>query len=132
VPQRVVGAAADGGDMLVLEAALERRPARLVHVVLPTAEDVFGRDSVEDAWRARHERVLEAVRDAGGEVVALGAEPSDAAYRAANRAILARAWRSSDSRASAPGERATRASSACAASSRWRATCATPSSPSAS
>ena len=47
VPSSVIGAAADGGDLLVLETALEGRARP--HVVLPTIRDVFEHASVDIA-----------------------------------------------------------------------------------
>ena len=87
-PAAVVGAAADGTDLLVLEAALACDPPTVVHVVLPTARRVFAADSVEPRWRDRFSAALGRAVERGGTVRALDAEPGDAAYRAANQAIL--------------------------------------------
>lgn len=90
-PRAVVGAAADGGDLLVLEAALSAGEPPEAHLVLPTAPDVFAQASVEEAWRGRHQRVLDRVAEAGGAVESLGLPDGEEAYRAANRTMLERA-----------------------------------------
>src|SRR4051812_21584734 len=81
-PTSFVGAAADGGDLLVLEAALAlredkegRRPT--AHVVLPTRRDVFRENSVEPGWRWRFDAVLDEVESRGGTVQTLSLEPGD-------------------------------------------------------
>ena len=87
-PSAIVGAAADGADLLILEAALAAADGPAVHVVLPTAREVFVDDSVEEAWRARFEAVLDEVTDRGGTIRSLDREPGEAAYQAANQAFL--------------------------------------------
>jgi len=87
-PSAVAGAAADGADLLVLEAALALANAPAVHIVLPTAREVFAQDSVEPAWRDRFEAVLEEVERRLGTIRTLDRDPGEAAYRAANQAIL--------------------------------------------
>lgn len=87
-PTTLVGAAADGGDLLVLEAAMSQGCPPLVHLVLPTEADVFAEASVDDGWRARFERVLRRVRDGGGTIESLGLPDGEEAYRAANARML--------------------------------------------
>jgi tetratricopeptide repeat protein len=90
-PSAVVGAAADGGDLLTLEAALEIPDGPAVHVVLPTAREVFREDSVDPGWRDRFDRVLGEVERRGGSIESLGLEAGEAAYRRGNQAFLDRA-----------------------------------------
>jgi hypothetical protein len=90
-PSAVVGAAADGGDLLTLEAALEIPDGPAVYVVLPTARNVFREDSVHPDWRDRFDRVLGEVERRGAPVESLGLEAGEAAYRDGNQAILDRA-----------------------------------------
>jgi len=90
-PAAVVGAAADGGDLLVLEAALAVPDGPAVHVVLPTTRDVFREDSVLPDWRDRFDTALETVERRGGRIQTLDLEPGAAAYRRANQVILDRA-----------------------------------------
>jgi hypothetical protein len=85
-PTAVVGAAADGGDLLVVEAALATEGVD-VHLILPTPVDVFREASVAPAWRERFERVLAEV----ASVESLGLEDGADAYRQANTAFLDRA-----------------------------------------
>ena len=89
-PSAVVGAAADGADLLVLEAALAAADQPEIHLVLPTSREVFAKDSVEPAWRPRLAAVLNEVEevDARGTVHSLGLEPGEAAYQAANEQFL--------------------------------------------
>ena len=89
-PSAVVGAAADGGDLLVLEAALSLEADIALHVILPTPDDVFRERSVVDDWRDRHDRVLGEVRRRG-TLETLGLDDGEAAYRRANAAFLDRA-----------------------------------------
>src|SRR4051812_29411444 len=86
-PSAVVGAASDGGDLLVLEAALARRDPPMVDLVLPTERQVFLEASVRDDWRARFDRLLAHAADFG-TIVELGLPDSEDAYRQANRRIL--------------------------------------------
>lgn len=90
-PGVVVGAAADGADLLLLEAALEVPGGPTPHVVLPTARDVFREDSVAPDWRDRFDLVLEAVERRSGLVESLELDPGEAAYRRANQVMLDRA-----------------------------------------
>src|SRR3954451_8372203 len=90
-PSAVVGAAADGGDLLPLEAALEIPDGPAVHIVLPTARDVFRGDSVDPGWRDRFDRVLGEVERRGGSAESLDLEAGEAAYRRGNQAFLDRA-----------------------------------------
>jgi hypothetical protein len=90
-PQAVVGAAADGADTMVLEAALAIPNGPVVHVVLPTTRQVFRTDSVEPGWRDRFEAVLDEITERGGRVETLDLHPGEAAYRLANLVILDRA-----------------------------------------
>lgn len=90
-PRWVVGAAADGADLILLEEALADPNGPRVHVILPTLREVFAEDSVEAGWRDRFEAVLGVVAGGRGEIVSLGMEPGEAAYRAANAGILQQA-----------------------------------------
>lgn len=90
-PSAVVGAAADGADLLVLEAALEIPRGPAAHVVLPTSREVFRADSVDPAWQERFDRVLDEVERRGGTLESLGLEPGEAAYRRGNQVMLERA-----------------------------------------
>jgi hypothetical protein len=99
-PTAVVGAAADGSDLLVLEAALGIPDGPGLHVILPTAEDVFREQSVEVAWRNRFDSVIEQARRRG-TVRSLGLADGSEAYRRANTAFLDRAGEVADD-----GERA--------------------------
>ncbi|HEV3378292.1 MAG TPA: tetratricopeptide repeat-containing protein [Thermoleophilaceae bacterium] len=89
-PSAVVGAAADGADLLLVEAALGMPNGPEVHLVLPTPEQVFREQSVEPGWRDRFDRVLEEVRERGA-VESLGLEDGEEAYRLANGEFLKRA-----------------------------------------
>ncbi len=88
-PTAVIGAAADGADLLIVEAALALDGTQ-VHVILPTPEAVFREASVREDWRARFDAALEAARRRGS-VTSLGLEDGADAYRAGNRAFLDRA-----------------------------------------
>jgi hypothetical protein len=99
-PTHVVGALADGGDLLVAETALGIADGPQVHVILPTREDVFRMQSVGSNWRERFDRALERARD-HGTVESLGLEDGAEAYRLANAAFLPRA-----TELASPGERA--------------------------
>jgi hypothetical protein len=87
-PTVVVGSAADGGDLLVLEAALTLPGERAARVVLPTSVQSFRDASVAEEWRQRYDRVLQHVQLAGGEIRTLRLPDGDDAYRQANRCIL--------------------------------------------
>jgi hypothetical protein len=87
-PTVMVGAAADGADLLVLEAALAIPNGPAVHIVLPTTRDTFREDSVEPGWRDRFDAALEEVSRRGGTIETLDLEPGEAAYRRANQAML--------------------------------------------
>jgi hypothetical protein len=87
-PTALVGAAADGGDLMVLQAGLGLNPPPIVHLVLPTALEVFVEDSVEPGWRGRFDAVVEAVRMRGGTLRELGLSAGVASYRQANQAFL--------------------------------------------
>lgn len=82
-PSAIVGPAADGGDLLVLEAAAGV-PA---HVVLPTSREAFREASVEGSWRGRYDRAL----DMAASVETLDLADGAAAYRAANTRVVERA-----------------------------------------
>ncbi len=91
-PSAVVGALADGADLLVAEAALGMVDGPRVEVILPTSEEVFREASVESGWRARFDLALEEIRTrTGGSVESLCLEDGGDAYRRANRAFLDRA-----------------------------------------
>jgi hypothetical protein len=87
-PTAVVGAAADGADLIVLEAALALPAPPAVVIVLPTSRALFAEDSVEPAWRDRFEAVLDEVTRRDGTVRTLDESPGEAAYRRANQEIL--------------------------------------------
>lgn len=87
-PTAVVGSAADGGDLLVLETALALPCAPSAHVVLPTSVEGFRDASVAETWRQRYDRVLQHIPGTGGEIRTLGLPDGDDAYRQANRQIL--------------------------------------------
>jgi tetratricopeptide (TPR) repeat protein len=89
-PSAVVGALADGADLLVAETALGIADGPRVEVILPTSEEVFRDASVASSWRARFDAVLERVRERGA-VRSLGLEDGPEAYRRANVAFLDRA-----------------------------------------
>lgn len=92
LPRAIIGAMADGSDLVVLEAALAMDDPPCVHVILPTPEEVFRTASVQDDWRDRYDRVLASVRDSGrGHVESLDLQDGEAAYKAANAAFLDRA-----------------------------------------
>jgi hypothetical protein len=91
-PRVMIGAMADGSDLVVLEAALEMDDPPYVDVVLPTSEEVFRNASVQDDWRGRFDRVLTELRAGGrGRVESLELDDGEAAYKAANVAFLDRA-----------------------------------------
>jgi hypothetical protein len=91
-PRVIVGAMADGSDLMVLEAALAMDDPPCVHVVLPTPEEVFRGASVQEDWRGRFDRVLTELRAGGrGRVESLELDDGEAAYKAANVAFLDRA-----------------------------------------
>jgi tetratricopeptide (TPR) repeat protein len=87
-PTAVVGPAADGGDLLVLETVLALPGAPSAHVVLPTSVKDFREASVAEEWRDRYDRVIQHVPLAGGEIRTLGLPDGDDAYRQANRQVL--------------------------------------------
>lgn len=91
-PRVIVGAMADGTDLVVVEAALAMDDPPYVHAVLPTSEAVFRSASVQDDWRGRFDRVLTELRAGGrGRVESLDLDDGEAAYKAANVAFLDRA-----------------------------------------
>jgi hypothetical protein len=91
-PRVIVGAMADGSDLLVLEAALEMDDRPYVYVVLPTSARAFRSASVQDDWRGRFDRVLTELTAGGrGVVESLELDDGEAAYKAANVAFLDRA-----------------------------------------
>jgi tetratricopeptide (TPR) repeat protein len=92
-PEAVVGSAACGADLMVLEIALALQAQRghpRIEVVLPTPFDVFREDSVAPGWRGRFDGVLARVRETG-TVHQLGMAPATEAYERANDLILERA-----------------------------------------
>jgi hypothetical protein len=89
-PTAVVGAMADGGDLLVVEASLAMEPGPATEVILPTPEEVFRVRSVDAGWRERFDRALEHVRERG-TVQSLGLADGSEAYRRANAAFLEKA-----------------------------------------
>ena len=100
-PTTLVGALADGGDLLVAEAALGLSHRPCLAVILPTPEAVFREASVAPDWRERFDRVIGEVRARPSfSVDSLGLEDGHDAYRQANLAVLDRA-----SERAAAGER---------------------------
>jgi hypothetical protein len=91
-PSAVVGALADGADLLIVEAALAVNGGPAVQIVLPTPIDVFRASSVEPEWRERFDRALEASAQRG-TVRSLGLPDGADAYRRANTAFLDEAVR---------------------------------------
>ncbi|HXB17108.1 MAG TPA: tetratricopeptide repeat-containing protein [Solirubrobacteraceae bacterium] len=89
-PSAVVGAAADGGDLLVLEAARGTARAPRLAIVLPTLRGDFRERSVEEDWRARHDTAIDRALEVG-ELTTLDMPDGTEAYRAANARILERA-----------------------------------------
>lgn len=88
-PSAVVGAAACGADLLLLEEAFRLQAIRGkpdIHVVLPTPVDRFRADSVEPDWRARFDDVIHEVRCRGELTEADGT--ADDVYAAGNMAII--------------------------------------------
>src|SRR3954451_24993646 len=83
-PTAVVGAAADGADLIVLEVALASPTAPAVAIVLPTSRALFVEDSVERAWRDRFDAVMDEVIRRGGTIHTRDERPGDSAYRQAN------------------------------------------------
>ena len=93
-PDVVVTSAAAGSDLLVLEEAL--RLGIAVHVVLPSAREVFRARSVADRgayWTAAYDRVLAAVAPGGDSCVLVELDLPDTTegYRQGNQALLDRA-----------------------------------------
>lgn len=92
-PEAIVGSAACGADLIVLETALALQAQRghpRIEVVLPTPPEVFREDSVTPAWRGRLDAVLARVGETG-TIHELGMAPGTAAYERANELILERA-----------------------------------------
>jgi hypothetical protein len=89
-PSAIVGALADGADLLVVEAALGMEGGPSVHVILPTREQVFRANSVAPSWQERFDRALDEVRQRGS-VDSLRMDDGPEAYRRANDALLERA-----------------------------------------
>jgi tetratricopeptide (TPR) repeat protein len=87
-PTAILGSAADGGDLLVLETALALPGEPSAHVVLPTSMESFRDVSVAEEWGQRYDRVLQHVARTGGEIRTLGLPDGDDAYRQANQQIL--------------------------------------------
>jgi tetratricopeptide (TPR) repeat protein len=91
-PSAVVGALADGSDLLVAEAALGMTQRPRIEVILPTAEGDFREASVEPDWHERFDRVLQEIRiRPRANIESLLLEDGAEAYRRANRAFLDRA-----------------------------------------
>ena len=89
----VVTAAAAGADLLLVEAALERRVP--VHLVLPFEPERFRVESVEDRgprWEDSYDVAVDAVVNLGaGSLQVLELEATDAGFRAANLVLVERA-----------------------------------------
>lgn len=90
-PDAVVGGAADGADLLMLEAVLQLKGGPIPYVILPTSRDTFEHDSVDPAWRGRFAAVMDEVDRRGGSLESLELEPGAAAYSLANKVMLDRA-----------------------------------------
>lgn len=88
-PVHLVCSAACGADLLALDVAGELGVER--HIVLPFEASTFRGTSVTDRpgrWGVLYDRIIQEVQDAGGLTV-LDEEPGDdAAYAAANDALL--------------------------------------------
>jgi hypothetical protein len=89
-PSAVVGAMADGADLMVVEAALAMPDGPEVHVILPTPPEVFREQSVEAGWRRRFDHALNQIRERG-TLRSLALEDGSEAYLRANAAFLDRA-----------------------------------------
>ena len=87
-PTEMVGAAADGADLVVLEAALSLTPPPVLHLVLSSDPEVFAEGSVAPEWRTRFDADLIAVRQRGGTTRSLSHDPGTAGYREANAVIF--------------------------------------------
>ncbi len=90
-PSAVVGPAADGGDLITLEATLKHTRSPTAHIVLPTTRECFRTASVEDGWRERFDRALTRVRELGGDLESLKLVDGDDAYRQCNTRVLLKA-----------------------------------------
>ena len=91
-PSAVVGAAACGADLILLELALELSAGGKgpeIHVVLPTPPGRFRDDSVAPDWHERFDDVLHAVRQRGS--LEHGDGSAEDVYNEGNLAILGRA-----------------------------------------
>jgi hypothetical protein len=100
-PSVVVGAAACGADLLVLEEALALNATGGgpdVHVVLPSSRTTFREESVETDWQAKFDRVLSEMDRRSLRVDTSVAEGASEPYAAGNLAILDRAAEHADAR----------------------------------
>jgi hypothetical protein len=91
-PTALVGALSDGGDLLVVEAALDISAAPRLCLILPTPAAVFREASVAPEWRERFDRAIrEVAKRSDSSVQTLDLKDGSDAYRQANRAFLDRA-----------------------------------------
>jgi len=91
-PRLLVGAAASGSDLVILEQALNQ--GLKAHIVLPFAPDRFRQTSVESrgpAWVSRYEAVLAQVRRGRAVLEVLGEPEDDGVYTRTNGHLLSRA-----------------------------------------
>lgn len=91
-PRLVVGAAASGADLVVLEEALAVGLA--VRVVLPFSVERFRQTSVKSrgpAWTERYARMIERMRGGAGELEILDEVEDEEVYRRTNGRLLDRA-----------------------------------------
>jgi hypothetical protein len=102
-PTALVGALSDGGDLLVIEAALGISSRPRLSLILPTPAAVFREASVAPEWRDRFDRAIQEVAERpDSSVETLDLRDGSDAYRQANRAFLDRAVE-----LARPGERVT-------------------------
>jgi hypothetical protein len=102
-PTALVGALSDGGDLLVIEAAVDISRRVRLRVILPTPAAVFREASVAPDWRERFDRAIQEVAERlDSSVETLDLKDGSDAYRQANRAFLDRAVE-----LARPGERVT-------------------------
>jgi hypothetical protein len=88
-PTAVVGAAADGADLLVVEAALELQDGPVVHIVLPADRASYRRTKVDPRWQDRFDAALDVVeRRENSTVRTVGGVLDEQAYRFHNNALL--------------------------------------------
>jgi len=87
-PDLLIGGAADGADLVVLETALAMPNGPSVHVILPTEIATFRHDSVDPEHQARFDALFAEIERRGMRLESLRLDPGSQAYRAANQAFL--------------------------------------------